>query len=316
MRVAVSGSSGLIGTALAEALPRHGHEVVRLVRADPRPGEVCWDPAAGRVDPEALEGIDAVVHLAGAGIGDRRLTAARRDVVRRSRLDSTALLAGTVAALDHRPSVLVSASAVGYYGDRGDEVLTERSQGGRGFLADLCRQWEEAAAAVTRAGIRAVMLRSGIVLSRKGGALARQLPLFRAGLGGRLGSGRQWTSWVTLPDVVRAILHVVDRPSVEGPVNVTAPGPVTNREFTASLGRALRRPTRLAVPRAALVLAVGRPLVSELVLASQRALPAALLADGFRFEHENVDEAMAAVFGAGPAAGSGFAAGSGASLGS
>ena len=301
MRVAVSGSSGLIGTALKVALQAGGHEVVPLVRRAAGPGEAQWDPVGGTIDAAALFDVDAVVHLAGTGIGDRRLGPARRATVRRSRVDSTTLLARTMAALDPRPRALVSASAVGYYGDRGDEVLTEDSPGGHGFVSELCRDWEAAAEPARVAGIRVVVLRTGIVLARHGGALKKQLTLFRAGLGGRMGDGRQWTSWVTLHDAVRALLFSLGHESLQGPVNVTAPTPVTNREFTATLGRALRRPALMAVPRAALVVALGRTLATEVVLASQRAVPRALEDAGFAFDHPTLDRALAAVLGAGTA---------------
>jgi len=297
MRVAVSGSTGLIGTALRAALLTAGHEVVPIVRRPAGRGEAHWDPTAGAVDAAALAGVDGVVHLSGAGIGDRRLTAARRRVVRQSRTDSTTLLARTLASLDPRPGVLVSASAVGYYGDRGDEVLTEESPKGEGFVADLCRDWEAAAAPARSAGIRLVTVRMGIALARHGGALKKQLPLFRAGLGGRLGNGRQWTSWITLDDAVRALLFALERDSLEGPVNVTAPAPVTNRNFTAALGRALHRPARVLVPRAALVVALGPVLAGEVALASQRALPRALESAGFTFAHPGIDGALASVLG-------------------
>lgn len=295
MRVAVTGSTGMIGRALGDALRAGGHAMVPLVRREAGPGEVSWDPARGTVDTAGLAGVDAVVHLAGAGIGDRRWTTARRAEIVRSRVDSTALLARTLAAAKPRPSVLVCASAVGVYGDRGDEVLTEESPLGHGFLAELCRDWEAAAGPAADAGVRVINLRSGIVLSAAGGALARQLPLFRAGLGGRLGSGRQWTSWVSIDDEVRAICFALEHPALVGPVNVTSPAPVTNRDFTAALGRALRRPAVVAVPAAALSVALGRQLAHEMVLASQRAVPTALQRASFEFAHPQLDDALSAV---------------------
>jgi uncharacterized protein (TIGR01777 family) len=298
MQVVVSGSSGLVGSALCRRLVADGHEVRRLVRRPAGPGEVHWDPEAGTVDPAALAGTDAAVHLAGAGIGDRRWDSGRRRLLVDSRVRSTTLLATTLAGLDPAPAVLVCASAVGVYGDRGEELLTETSGRGTGFLADLCRQWEQAADPARRAGIRTVHLRSGIVLSAAGGALAKQLPLFRLGLGGRLGSGRQWTSWVSLDDEVAAVRHALDDARLSGPVNVTSPEPVTNAGLTAALGRALHRPAVLAVPAPALRLVLGRGLVDEVLLASQRALPAALEAVGFSFRHRSLPEALAAVLGA------------------
>lgn len=295
MRVVVTGSSGLIGSALCQALERRGDEVVRLVRAPARRGEASWDPSSHTLDGGALGGIEAAVHLSGAGIGDRRWTPARRGLLVSSRVDSTALLAATLAGLDPRPRVLVNASAVGVYGDGGDEELTESSPTGSGFLADLCRRWEAATAPAVAAGIRTVCLRSGIVLSRAGGALARQLPLFRLGLGGRLGSGRQWVSWISITDEVDAVLRVLDDETLAGAVNAVAPQPVTNAAFTAALGRAVHRPAVLAVPAPVLRLALGRELVDEVLLAGQRATPAALERSGFAFSHPDVDTALAAV---------------------
>ena len=295
MRVVVSGSSGLIGRALVEALRDRGDEVTPLVRRSPAAGEATWDPPTGSIDAGALDGADALVHLAGAGIGDRRWTPERRREILASRVESTSLLSRTLAGLAHPPAVLVSASAVGYYGDRGAEELTEDSTAGTGFLADVCRAWEDATAPAADAGLRVVRLRSGVVLSPRGGALARQLPLFRLGVGGRLGTGRQWLSWISLPDEVGAVLHTLAEPSLRGPVNATAPGPVTNRDFTAALGRALHRPTVMAVPGVALRIALGPALAAEMVLAGQRVLPARLTASGFRFAHARLDEALAAL---------------------
>ncbi len=295
MRVVISGASGLIGASVVTALRARGDDVTPLVRRTPAAGEARWDPAAGSIDTGALEGADAVVHLAGAGIGDKRWSAARRHEILSSRVQSTSLLARTLARLGRPPSVLVSASAVGFYGDRGDEELTEESSPGSGFLAEVCRTWEDATEAADDAGIRVVRLRSGVVLSAHGGALARQLPLFRLGVGGRLGSGRQWLSWISLPDEVGAVLRALDDPALDGPVNATAPAPVTNRAFTAALGRVLHRPTVMAVPAFALRAALGADLASEMVLAGQRVVPAKLTATGFAFRHADVDTALAAV---------------------
>lgn len=295
MRVAMSGASGLIGSALCRALVGRGDEVVRLVRRRAASGEAGWDPAAGRLDVAGLSGVEAVVHLAGAGIADRRWSGQRRLELVSSRVDSTALLARSLIGLDPPPRLLMSASAIGIYGDRGDEVLDESSAPGAGFLADLCRRWEQAAAPAAAAGIRTITLRSGIVLSASGGALGRQLPLFRVGLGGPLGSGRQWTSWISMEDEVGAVLHLLDHDGPSGPVNAVAPQPVTNRDFSAALGRALHRPARLAVPAPALRLALGRQLVDEALLSSQRVLPAALQSAGYRFAHPDIDTALVAV---------------------
>lgn len=305
----VSGAHGMIGATLVAALTREGHATVVLDRPSSErrevpgaAGQVPWDPARGTLDRRALADqgpFDAVVHLAGAGIGDRRWSAARRLELVESRVASTRLLAGELAAADPPPGVLVSASAVGIYGDRGDEELTEESPPGRGFLADLCRQWEEATAAAAEAGVRVVTLRSGVVLSPGGGALARQLPLFRLGLGGRLGDGRQWVSWITLADEMGAILRVLSDAALQGPVNATAPNPVTNAELTRALARAVHRPALVAVPRAALALALGGELVDEMLLASQRVRPARLASVGHRFEHPDLDAALTAIL-AGP----------------
>jgi uncharacterized protein len=293
MRVVVSGSSGLIGRSLVAGLRARGDEVTALVRRPPAAGEARWDPATGSIDAGALEGAGAVVNLAGAGIGDKRWSAARRHEIVSSRVQGTTLLARTVAELAHPPTALVNASAVGVYGDRGGEELTEASTPGRGFLAEVCTAWEDATAPAARAGVRVVRLRSGVVLSAHGGALARQLPLFRLGVGGRLGSGRQWLSWISLSDEVRAILHALDEPAVEGPVNATAPEPVTNRAFTHALGRALHRPAVFAVPGFALRVALGADLASEMVLAGQRVLPTKLTATGFTFDHARIEPALA-----------------------
>jgi hypothetical protein len=284
MRIVVTGASGLIGRALLRALLSAGHETTVLVRRAAGPGEARWDPAAATIEPAALEGAGAVVHLAGAGIGDSRWSAARKEIILRSRLDSTTLLARTLAALENPPSVLVSASAMGYYGDRGDEELTEASGPGSGFQAEVCRAWEESTAPAEAAGLRVVHLRSAVVLSRHGGALGRQLPLFRFGLGGRLGSGKQWLSWITLRDEIGVILRAIEDSSLVGPLNASAPAPVTNREFTKALGRALHRPAVFAVPPFALRLALGRQLADELLLGSLRVLPGRLTELGYRFQ--------------------------------
>jgi uncharacterized protein (TIGR01777 family) len=301
MRILCSGASGLIGHALSSALERRGDEVIRLRRpstAGSKGGAVAWDPHAGEIDQSALRGlgpIDGVVHLAGAGIADKRWSSDRKVEILDSRIESTRLLVQAIGRLDAPPSVLVSASAIGIYGSRGDELLDESSTPGTGFLADVCRQWEEAALPATELGTRVATARSGIVLAREGGALARQLPLFRAGVGGRLSTGRQWTSWITLADVVRALCWLLDSPSISGPVNLTAPTPVTNSDFTKALAAAVHRPAILAVPAAALKLALGAELVDEALLASQRVHPAALETDGFTFEARTVEEGLDAV---------------------
>ena len=290
MRVLVTGSHGLIGTALVNALRERGDDVTPLSRPS------GWDPAAGTIDRDVLAGHDAVVHLAGESLGERRWTDEQKSRILDSRRAGTSLLAGALADLsgDARPSVLVSASAIGIYGDRGDETLTESSSAGDGFLADVVREWEAAAAAASSAGIRVVHPRSGIVLSSRGGALARQLLPFRLGLGGPLGGGRQWWSWVSLDDEVAAILHAIDTPSISGPVNVVAPTPVTQREFASTLGRVLHRPAVLPTPLFPLRLVYGRELVSQVLLWSERVMPDVLAASGFTFRHPTLEAALRA----------------------
>lgn len=294
MRVVISGSSGLIGTALVERLHSSGHHVVRLVRARPSGGDVAWDPAAGTLDPAALDGADAVVHLAGAGIGDHRWTAEHRRQIHDSRLRSTELLARTMAAVERPPPVWLSGSAIGIYGARDDEQLSETSTIGTGFLADVCRAWEGATAEAEAAGIRVAHLRTGIVLTTRGGALAKQLPLFRLGLGGRFGSGQAWQSWISLDDEVRAIEHLLTS-ELHGPVNLTAPNPVRNAELARTLGRVLRRPSVIPVPAFGPRLLLGRDLADSLLFTSQRVLPVALSSDGFEFAHPTIEVALRAV---------------------
>jgi uncharacterized protein (TIGR01777 family) len=257
------------------------------------PDEVAWDPASGRIDTGALEGIEAAVHLAGANIGARRWTAARKAQIRESRVRGTRLLADTLARLRRKPQVLVCASATGYYGSRGEEILVEESTPGTGFLAEVCRDWEGAAAPARDAGIRVAHLRSGLVLSPSGGALAALLPIFRIGLGGTLGSGRQFMSWITLDDEVGAIIHVLSQDAVRGPVNLVSPHPVTNREFTATLGRVLRRPALLPVPGPALWIALGE--VAGELLGSQRVHPARLLAASYAFRYPDLEAGLRAL---------------------
>ncbi len=311
MNVAVSGASGLIGRALVPALAGAGHRVVRLQRpaagASAVPAidgaatttvDVAWDPRNGTIDREALEAggpIDAVVNLSGAGIGDRRWTTARRREILASRLAATELLVRTIGELDPVPSVLVNASAIGYYGDRGDEILTEDSPAGTGFLADVCRTWESAAGRASEHGTRVVVLRTGVVLARHGGALGKQLPIFKLGLGGRLGSGHQYLSWITLRDEVDIVARAIDDTRFSGPINATAPEPVTNRRFAADLGRALHRPAVLVVPRPALAMALGTEMAEQLLLASQRVRPARLEAIGHRFTGSSLAAALPAV---------------------
>ena len=297
MDVAVTGSTGLIGSALCTALEARGDRVVRILRRDPSGrGEIHWDPADGVLDPSDLRGTDAVVHLAGAGIADRRWTPAQRNRIRESRTRGTTLLASALAEIrdDGGPSTLVSGSAIGVYGDAGDHLLDENGPRGTGFLADVCIAWERATERAGNAGIRVAHARTGVVLSPEGGLLAKQLPLFRLGLGGRLGSGHQYLSWISLRDEVAALLWLVDR-EVEGPVNLVAPSPVTNAEFARSLGSTLGRPARLPVPAAIPTVMFGRDLVRELMLASTRVRPRVLEDGGFAFTDPELGPALRAM---------------------
>jgi uncharacterized protein (TIGR01777 family) len=296
MRVVVTGASGLIGSTLVANLRATGHDVVRLVRRAPRSrDERRWDPDGQAVDPGALDGADAVVHLAGAGIGDRRWSDDYKRLVRDSRVDGTTAIARAVAAAD-RPPVLLSGSAVGWYGATGEEVTDETGSPGRGFLADVVRQWEAATQPAVDAGARVVLLRSGVVLSEQGGALRKVLPLFRLGLGGRLGSGRQWMSWIALPDHIAAMRFLLDRDDLSGPVNLTAPEPVRNRDYTKAIGRAVHRPALAIAPAPALRAALGG-FADEGVLVSQRIVPSRLEQAGFTFAYDDVDAALSALLG-------------------
>jgi uncharacterized protein (TIGR01777 family) len=292
MKIALTGSRGLIGSSLAPHLRAQGHEVIRIVRGRAAAGEVLWDPTSGAIDAAKLHGLEAAVHLAGAGIGDRRWSPGYKQVILSSRVDGTSTLARALSRLPVPPSVLVSASAVGYYGVRGDEILTEEAGQGAGFLADVCAQWEAATAPAASVGIRVVNLRTGVVLSGAGGALAKQLPLFRLGLGARLGSGEQQLSWITRRDVVAAISFLLDGTELSGPFNLVAPQPVSNATFTEELGQALHRPARLVVPETVVRIALGREMASEVLFASQRAVPQRLVAAGFSFCDAALPEAL------------------------
>lgn len=293
MRVVVTGSSGLIGTALTDVLEADGHEVVRLVRREPVTyDEVRWDPATGQLDPRLLGRVDAAVHLAGAGVGVRRWTGSYKRLLWRSRIDSTTVLARALAGLPDRPRVLLSASGVDYYDDLGGAPVDESGAPGTAFLSGLCQDWEAATAPAADAGIRVCLMRLAVVLSRRGGALGTMLPLFRLGLGGRLGDGGQYWTWVALADVLRAIRFLLARDDVAGPVNVASPNPATNAEFTRALGAALGRPALLPAPAPALRLALGE--YADPIMCSRRVLPRRLLEAGFEFRYPTVDTAISA----------------------
>ena len=293
MDIAITGSTGLIGTALCSRLAGDGHTVIPVVRRAVAPSEVAlqWDPATGSIDAGGFEGLDAVVHLAGAGIGDKRWTVERKREILESRTKSTALLATTLAGLDRPPAVLISGSAIGFYGERGDELLTEQSPPGEDFLAEICTAWEAETTPARDAGIRVATIRTGIVLSAAGGALTKMLPLFKVGAGGKFGSGHQWWSWISLDDEISAIDHLLHHP-ISGPVNLTAPNPETNAAFTKTLGRVMGRPSFLGVPKFGPKLLVGGELAEALLFTSARVLPAVLEASGFVFAHGDLDAAL------------------------
>ncbi|MFF0158254.1 TIGR01777 family oxidoreductase [Streptomyces sp. NPDC005263] len=292
-RIAVAGASGLIGGALVRSLTADGHEVVRLVRREPRArDEVRWDPAAGHVDPAGLAGCDVVVNLAGAGVGSHRWTDAYKARIRDSRVLGTAALAEAIASLEEPPRVFVNGSAMGIYGETGDRPVDEDAPPGEGFLPELCVEWEGAAAPAQEAGVRTVFTRTGLVVARQGGAWQKLFPLFQAGLGGRMGDGRQYWSFVSLHDEVAAIRHLIDTDGLSGPFNITTPRPLTNREITAAMGRVLRRPTLFAVPAPVLRIALGE--MAGDVLGSQRVLPMRLLESGFTFAFPEIEEAIRA----------------------
>jgi uncharacterized protein (TIGR01777 family) len=291
LRVTIGGASGLIGTALAAHLGAAGHHVTRLVRRTPGAGEAQWDPATGTIDATAIDGADAVVNLSGAGIGDHRWNAAYRETLATSRIAPTELLASTIAAAERKPAVLLSASAVGVYGASLDASFTEHDASGDGFLASLCRDWEAATTPASAAGVRVAFIRTGLVLAAHGGVLPRMVSPIKLFAGGPFGNGRQWMSWVSLDDEVRAITHLL-AVDIEGPVDITSPNPVTNREFVATLGRVLRRPAKLPTPKLALRFALGRGRADALLLEGQRALPEALQQHGFRFDDPELEPTL------------------------
>jgi uncharacterized protein (TIGR01777 family) len=292
MHVAITGSHGLVGSALVPYLTTRGHGVTRLVRGEAAGlDETAWDPARGLADPSRLDGLDAVVHLAGANIAAGRWSPTRKAEIRQSRVEGTRRLCEVLAPLARPPKVLVSASAVGYYGDRGAETLTEESAVGTGFLADVCREWEAATELAARAGVRVVRLRFGMILSPRGGALRKMLLPFRVGVGGRVGGGAQYMSWIALDDALAAIDHVLHQGSVRGPVNAVAPELVTNAEFTRTLGRVLHRPTVVPLPAFSARLVFGE-MAEALLLGGARVIPARLEASGYRFQFPELEGAL------------------------
>jgi len=296
MKVAVTGSSGFVGSSLVPYFLKLGHRVTRVVRSHPGPGEVRWNPVSERVEQEKLEGYDAVIHLAGESVASGRWTPDKKNRIRESRLRGTRFLSGVLAGLERPPKVFLSASAIGVYGDRGDEVLNEDSPAGKGFLAEVGGQWESATEPARAKGIRTVNMRIGLVLGITGGALEKMLPPFRMGLGGPLGSGRQYMSWISLDDLVGAMQHAMLRDTLEGPVNLVAPNPVTNAEFTRVLARVLRRPAFLPAPGFALRAILGE-MAQELLLASTRVEPARLKESGYRFRHPTLEKALRDILG-------------------
>lgn len=297
LRIVLAGGSGLIGGALTSFLQTQGHEVICLVRGRTAGlGEVRWEPSRGEIDAVKLEGVDAVINLAGENVAGGRWTPARRERILRSRVEATRTLVNAIGQLQRKPSVFINAAAAGFYGERGETLLTEASGIGQGFLAGVCLAWETHAEAAARLGIRTAWMRFGVVLSPQGGALAKMLPVFRAGLGGRFGAGRQWMSWISIDDAVGAIYHALMDPSCVGPYNVVAPEPVRNAEFVAVLARVLRRPAAIPVPATALRFVFGE-MAEETLLASTRVVPEKLQAAGYRFRHPDLESALRHVLG-------------------
>jgi len=293
MKFLVSGSSGFVGSVLMKAIANRGHIGLRLVRSSRVRDEfsIPWDPLVGRVETARLQDLDAVIHLAGAGISDERWTDDRKNVILQSRTASTRVLAGAVARLPNPPRVFISASAIGFYGNRGDEVLTEESTHGTGFLADVVRQWEASSDIVIKSGIRVVKARFGVILGSGGGMLKKIVPIFRYGFGGKLGSGRQWMSWIALHDVIGGLLHAVEIETLSGPVNFVAPNPVTNAEFTDVLSEVVDRKAYYTVPGFALKLVYGQ-MAEETILSSQKVMPSKLPESGYRYKLPDLREAL------------------------
>lgn len=293
MKVAITGASGMVGSALKDRLQAEGDEVVSFVRhtADAQTGNFLWNPEAGSIDKAGLSGVEAVVNLAGENIAAKRWTTEQKEKIRASRVKGTTLIANTIAGLANKPEVFVSASAIGFYGDRGDEMLTENSAPGNGFLAEVCREWEQSTKAAEASGVRLVWARFGVILSKNGGALQKMLPIFQLGGGGIIGSGKQYMSWVTLDDVVNALVFAIKNKSVTGAVNIVAPNSVRNSEFTDALGHALHRPVVLPLPAFAAKIIMGE-MADELLLSSARVEPLALEGNKFNFEYPNLAGAL------------------------
>ncbi len=295
MKIIVTGASGLVGTALVPYLRGQGHAVARLVRSrEVAYDAIYWDPNEGELNPDDLDGFDTVIHLAGANVAEGRWTEKRKRLILESRVNGLRTLTEAIRGCSEKPTTLISASATGFYGDRGDEVLDESSEAGAGFLAEICREWEGGLREIETLGLRRVSLRLGIVLSRNGGALGKMLPAFKCGVGGRLGSGKQWMSWISETDLMRAIHHVIADGTIHGPVNVVSPEPVTNAEFTITLGRVMSRPTVLPVPAFVLRLLFGQ-MADEALLASSRVNPRVLQASAFGFTHKRLERALQSV---------------------
>lgn len=294
MKIIISGASGLIGKPLVESLRSKNHQVIQLVRRVAKANESQWNPATGQIDAAVIDGADAVIHLSGAGIGDRRWTTKYKQELLDSRTKTTSLLATTIAKAVKKPSVFLSGSAIGIYGPRGDEELNESSTHGESFLAEICKQWEAAAKPSVDAGVRTVFLRTGIVLSSRGGALKKQLPLFKFGLGGKFGSGKQWQSWISIDDEISAIEYLLTA-NLSGAVNLTAPTPVTSAEFTKSLARVLKRPAFLPIPKFGPKLLLGSELADALLFTGQRVMPVELQKSGFKFQHPSIEVALRAL---------------------
>jgi uncharacterized protein (TIGR01777 family) len=291
MKILIAGASGLVGSALVPALQATGNEVTRLVRTPPRAGEIEWHPNQDQIKPETIDGFDAVINLAGESIAEGRWTDEKKRRIHDSRVNGTHLLAEAMAKLSHPPDVFLCASATGFYGDRGDEVLDEQSESGGGFLAGVCREWERATDPAARVNVRVVNLRFGPIIAREGGMMAKMLTPFKMGVGGKVGSGKQYISWVALDDVVAATQFALENDSIKGPLNVVSPNPVTNEEFTTTLGHALSRPTVMAMPAFAAKLAFGE-MADEMLLVSQRVIPKRLAETGFEFQYSNLRDAF------------------------